>query len=234
APGRGREAEVEEARAGDLDRGDVVAARQRVHQRLGQRARVRLRRPGEQHRGVGGEIAVRAVLRPLDDEVWRGEVGRQGACVAQDGDGLFDQAAELGFHGGLRLRPAAHFTRSGRAAGPAVPAPAGPRPDPAGDGQTQPRAASDTGAPSPITKWSSRRTSTSASDCLSWAVTARSAALGSGFPLGWLWPTITAAALWASARRTTSRGCTSAPSMVPRNSSSNASARWRVSRNRAA
>src|SRR3546814_1573911 len=59
-------------------------------------------------------------------------------------------------------------------------------PDPAA--QTQPRAASETGAPSPITKWSSRRTSTSASDCLSRAVTARSAALGSALPLGWLWP----------------------------------------------
>src|SRR5690606_35691474 len=66
-------------------------------------------------------------------------------------------------------------------------------------GQTHPRAASDTGGPSPTTKWSSRRMSTSDSDCFSRAVTARSAPLGSGFPLGWLWPTITAAALWARA-----------------------------------
>src|SRR5690606_41743173 len=54
---------------------------------------------------------MRAVLRTLDDEVGRGEVGGQGACVAQGGDGLFDQAAELGFHGGLRSGQAAHFTR---------------------------------------------------------------------------------------------------------------------------
>ena len=37
--------------------------------------------------------------------------------------------------------------------------------------------------------------STSASACFRRAVTARSAALGSALPLGWLWPTITAAAL---------------------------------------
>src|SRR5690606_7302312 len=90
APCAGREAEVQEAGAGDLHRGDVVAPRQRVDQRLGQRARVRLRRPGQQHRGIGGEVAMRAVLRTLDDEVGRGEVGGQGACVAQGGDGLFD------------------------------------------------------------------------------------------------------------------------------------------------
>ena len=65
-------------------------------------------------------------------------------------------------------------------------------------------------------------------------VTARSAADGSGLPLGWLWPTMTAAALQARARRATSRGCTSAPSMVPVNSSSKPITQWRVSRNMAA
>ena len=43
---------------------------------------------------------------------------------------------------------------------------------------------------------------------------------GSGFPLGWLCPKMTAAALCARQRRATSRGCTSEPSRVPRNSSS--------------
>ena len=102
------------------------------------------------------------------------------------------------------------------------------------DGYSQPRAASETGGPSAITKWSSRRTSTNPNACLRLWVTARSAALGSRLPLGWLWPTITAAALCARARRTTSRGCTSVPSIVPVNSSSKASARWRLSRNSAA
>src|SRR5690606_29732978 len=40
--------------------------------------------------------------------------------------------------------------------------------------QTSPRAAIDTGSPSPTTKWSSRRTSTRARACFSRAVTARS------------------------------------------------------------
>ena len=46
---------------------------------------------------------MRTILRPLDDEVGRGEVGGQGACITQGGDGLFDVvsdlAAELEFHG---------------------------------------------------------------------------------------------------------------------------------------
>src|SRR5690606_5782647 len=60
-----------------------------------------------------------------------------------------------------------------------------------GRAQTSPRAAMETGSPSPTTKWSSRRTSTRARACFRRTVTARSAAEGSGQPDGWLWPTIT-------------------------------------------
>src|SRR5690606_36236871 len=98
-PGAGGEAEVEETRAGDLDRGDVVAGRQRVDQRLRQRARVAARGLGQQQRGVGREVAVVAILRALDDEVGRGEVGGQGSGGAEGIDALGDQGAELGFHG---------------------------------------------------------------------------------------------------------------------------------------
>src|SRR3546814_594145 len=181
-PGAGGEAEIQEAGAGDLDRGDVVVGRQRVDQRLRQRARVRSRRPGQQHRGVGREVAVAAVLRPLDDEVGRGEVGGQGSGGAEGIDALCDQGAELGFHGDVVSRfngPALYVSATkGRVGGRrwhilvphvrvlssvnqkvAARGFGSSHPDPAA--QTKPRAASETGAPSPITKWSSRRTSPS-------------------------------------------------------------------------
>src|SRR3546814_19631439 len=59
---------------------------------------------GQQHRGVGREVAVAAVLRPLDDEVGRGEVGGQGSGGAEGIDALCDQGAELGFHGDVVSR----------------------------------------------------------------------------------------------------------------------------------
>lgn len=42
---------------------------------------------------------MRAFLRPFDREVGNGEVGGQGAGVAEAGDALFDQCTDLGFHG---------------------------------------------------------------------------------------------------------------------------------------
>ena len=176
-----------------------------------------------------------AILRALDHEVGRRQVGRH-----------VPRSRRVSMPCWIRARRWV-FTRDsadGRSDGRGDSRNGAPAPDQRARGQPAPLSAavasdpaaraSDTGAPSPMTKWSSRRTSTSASDCFRRAVTARSAALGSVLPLGWLWPTMIAAALCASARRTTSRGCTSAPSTVPRNSSSNASARWRVSRNSAA
>ena len=51
----------------------------------------------------------------------------------------------------------------------------------------QPRSANDTTPPSPTTKWSMRRTSTSLRASRSRPVKARSARLGSATPEGWLW-----------------------------------------------
>ena len=97
-PRRGGEVEVDEAGAGDLDLGDRVRGRQRVEQLLRQRPRVAARGLGQQHRRIGGEVAVRALLGTLDHELGRGKVGGQDACAAQGGQALFDQCAELGFH----------------------------------------------------------------------------------------------------------------------------------------
>ena len=51
---------------------------------------------------------------------------------------------------------------------------------------------------------------------------------------GWLWQAMSAAALSASARRATTRGCMLAPSTDPWKSSSKAMTRWRLSRKTAA
>src|SRR5690606_40254166 len=93
-PRRFGQAEIEEARAGDLHRGDRVAGRQRLDQRLRQGARVRLRRLGQQHRDVAGEVAVAAVLRALDHELRHYQVGGQGALRAQVGDAFIDEGAD--------------------------------------------------------------------------------------------------------------------------------------------
>ncbi len=95
--GRGQ-VEVDEAGAGDLDLADVLAARQRLDQCLCQCARIAARGLGQQHRGVGGEVAVVAGLRALDHEVRRQGVGGQGAIGAQGFDALADQGAEEIFH----------------------------------------------------------------------------------------------------------------------------------------
>ena len=42
---------------------------------------------------------MRAVLRPFDREFGHGDVGGQGAGLAEAGDALVDQGAEVGFHG---------------------------------------------------------------------------------------------------------------------------------------
>ena len=93
-PGFGREAEIEEAGASDLDRCDVAAGGDGFGQRLRDGARVAARGLGQQHCGVAGEVAVRALLGPLDHEVGRGQVGRQEALRAEGGDALFDQGLE--------------------------------------------------------------------------------------------------------------------------------------------
>lgn len=81
---------------------------------------------------------------------------------------------------------------------------------------TSPYSVSEADAwPATIT-WSRVRTSTSSSACLRRLVSALSASLGSGCPIGWLWEKNTAAALRRRASFTTSRGYTEAASIVPR------------------
>src|SRR5690606_36600754 len=96
--------EVDEARPGDLHPGDVVAGGEGLDQRLGQRARVGARGLGQQHRRVGGEVAMLAGLGALDHEVGRGGVGGQLAGDAQGFDTLADQGLQEDLHGGPVLR----------------------------------------------------------------------------------------------------------------------------------
>ncbi|MDR6139119.1 hypothetical protein QE438_002423 [Pseudoxanthomonas sp. SORGH_AS 997] len=93
--------EVDEAGSGDLDAGDIGAGRQRVDQGLGQGARIAARRLGQQHGGIGGEVAVLAGLGTLDGEVRGGGLGGQGAGLAQGVDALGDAGTQIGFHGVL-------------------------------------------------------------------------------------------------------------------------------------
>lgn len=108
--GRG-EMEIDEARAGNLHARYIVAGRQCGQQCLGQRTRVAARSLGQQHRRIGGEIAVLAGLGPLDHKIRRQGVGGQGAIGAQGFDALADQCAELGFHVGSAWNETSDFTR---------------------------------------------------------------------------------------------------------------------------
>ncbi len=61
-----REMEIDEARASDFDFRDELTRRQRVHDRLGDVARLALRNPGKLHCRIGGEIAVGRVAGAFD------------------------------------------------------------------------------------------------------------------------------------------------------------------------
>jgi len=127
-PGACGEVEIDEAWAGDLDARHVVAGRQCGDQRLRQRARIGARGFRQQHRRVGGEIAMLAGLGSLDHEVRDGRVGRQGAAGTQRFDALDDQGVEEGLHGERR------FMRFGRAFYPVCPRASGLPPSAAGAG----------------------------------------------------------------------------------------------------
>jgi hypothetical protein len=108
-PGGRREMDIDEAGTREFDLRDGVRGGQGVDQVLRQRARIGLRPAlaklaGQQHRRIGREVAVRALLRSLDHELGRGKVDGQGAGGTQGGQALFDQGAELGFHEGSGSR----------------------------------------------------------------------------------------------------------------------------------
>ena len=100
-----RQVEVDEPGAGNLHLGDGLGDGQCRHQLLRQRAWIGFgatfsNLAGQQHGGIAGKITVRTLFRALDHEVGAGKVAGQGACVAQCGQALFDQGAELDFHKG--------------------------------------------------------------------------------------------------------------------------------------
>ena len=90
---------------------------------------------------------MRALFRAFDHEVRAGQVGGQGAGGTQGIKSLFDQGAKLGFHNGhvVTINGVALYAsrRAGLNGSSQTKCPVD---------QTIPRAAIDTGAPSPITK----------------------------------------------------------------------------------
>ncbi len=95
-----------------------------------------------------------------------------------------------------------------------------------------PRSENDTASAPPTTIWSSTFTSTSEKATAIRRVMVRSCSLGSATPEGWQWAIMVAPALRARARCTKILGNTVAPLMEPKNKSSQASIRCRLSRNR--
>lgn len=93
--------------------GHVAAGRQRVDQRLRQRARVGFRRLRQQHRGVGREVAVGAILRALDHEIG-GVAASAGRVPALRKTSMpWATGAGSDFTGIRRKILARHFSRGG-------------------------------------------------------------------------------------------------------------------------
>src|SRR5690625_880920 len=95
----------------------------------------------------------------------------------------------------------------------------------------QPRSAIEQHS-SPTIMWSSMRTSMKSRASSRRFVISSSAGLGSAMPEGWLCAIMQAAALWAKADFTTSRGYTAAALKVPLNISSHEMTLWRWSSHR--
>ena len=68
-PGIARQAEVDEARAGDLGARDEIALGKRGDDRLRQFARILAGGLGQPHRNVAGEVAVLFIARALDHDL---------------------------------------------------------------------------------------------------------------------------------------------------------------------
>jgi hypothetical protein len=90
--------EIDEARAGDLDLGDVLRARHRGGEGLGQFARLAPGRLGQQQGDIGRVVAVLAGLAAFDHEGRLGLV-RQVAVALEIEQGLQHQFAQMVFHG---------------------------------------------------------------------------------------------------------------------------------------
>ena len=62
------EPEIDEARTGDLDRGDVRVGLEMLDERRRHLARILAQRLGDDHRGIGREIAMAGIARRLDHD----------------------------------------------------------------------------------------------------------------------------------------------------------------------
>ena len=102
----GREPEIDEAGAGDLDLGDARIVLQIGDEKLGQGARVHARLLGQHHGGVRGEIAVGGVARRLDHDAAdiepRWDLARLGQPAKRIRDPLLKQPENV--HGTLSLK----------------------------------------------------------------------------------------------------------------------------------
>ena len=96
ALGVGGDPDVDEAGAGDLDRGDRVVGAQPGGEQLGELARSSPAALAELHRDVGGVVPVLGVLGTLDLQLARQPaLDGDGAVVGERGQGLQDLLSEL-------------------------------------------------------------------------------------------------------------------------------------------
>ncbi len=84
----GFQPEIDEARPGDLHLHHARIAREIGDDQFGERARVHPRFLGQHHGGVGGEIAMRAVARRLDDDAAHIEPGRDLSGLGQSAESI--------------------------------------------------------------------------------------------------------------------------------------------------
>ena len=92
-----REKEIDKTRPGNLHFDHMRGIGQRARQRLGDLAWFAPRCPGEQQRGIAGEIAVLLIAGAFDDEIRIG-VGWQATASLHGMQCLSDQCFEMVFH----------------------------------------------------------------------------------------------------------------------------------------
>ena len=104
------EADVDEARPGDLGAGHALDRDQLREDRLGERARIGAGALGQHHRRVGGEIAMRGIARRLDRDGAALDAGRQRAFRLEGVEQGVEMRGEAGVEGQWRFR----YARKGR------------------------------------------------------------------------------------------------------------------------
>ena len=121
-----RDAQVDEARPGNLRALDIRIAAQVLDDLFGQRARIGARRLGQHHRGVGGNIAVCRIARRLHRDIGARSTGGQSALHLQRGEHGIDPLCKRGVNCVVirHARPLTRFraARKGEQAGYGLPA----------------------------------------------------------------------------------------------------------------